>query len=189
MTPKFVGPTATRDSGTCDHLAFPRGKSDGNQTVVMFKRGFLLHTHFLGQEEMGEAAQKETKRRTKPRSHQTGRQEHTEAERTGRAVPRTTDPNGGRQTPPTDTASASPAAGSLPDRRHSGGEEGASSSHSPPTSPGVCSQTPRSGRWIPLGNLGEGGDRSASAKAGPELTAPPGPPGGPVSVAGSSRSP
>lgn len=48
-----------------------------------------------------------------PRSHQTGRQEAHGAEKagrgSGRAAPRTTGPNGGRQMPPTDTAFASPA--------------------------------------------------------------------------------
>lgn len=35
------------------------------------------------------------------------------------------------------------------------------SSHAPLTAPGVCSLTPRSGRWTPRGNLGEGGERSS----------------------------
>ena len=184
-------------------FGFPRGKSDGNQTMVTFKRSFLLHTHFLGQEEMGEEAQKERKRRTMPRSHQTGRQEHTEPRKQGGG--RGGQPRGpqvqakaGRCHRPTQLLPALPlwgvrgagTHGSLPDRRHSRGEEGATSSHSPLTSPGVCSRTPRSGRWILLGNLGEAGDRSASVKGGPELTPPPGPPGGTsLGGAGSPRSP
>lgn len=53
MTPKFVGPTATRDSGTCDHLASPEEKR--TQTVVMFKEVPPPHS-FLGSEEMGKTA-------------------------------------------------------------------------------------------------------------------------------------
>ena len=124
-----------------------------DKTMVTFKRSFLLHTHFLGQEEMGEEAQKERKRRTMPRSHQTGRQEHTEPRKQGGGQggqPRgpQVQAKAGRCHRPTQLLPALPlwgvrgagTHGSLPDRRHSRGEEGATSSHSPLTSPGVCSR-------------------------------------------------
>ena len=160
-------------------FGFPRGKRDGIQTVVTFKRGFLFHTHFLGQEERGEEAQKETKWRTMPRSHQTGRQEHMEAERTGEAVPRTTDTNGGRQTPP--TTQPLPAPPPVPPRRHGGGEEGPRAlTHLRPLP--VCAHRLHvqvdgfySATWVRAGT-------GQLRLAGPELTDPPGPPGGPVSA-------
>lgn len=73
-----------------------------------------------------------------------------------------------------------PLASILPRRRT--GQEcagvgwGAASSHSPLTSPDACSRTPRSGRWIRLGSLGEGREEVGYRLEGPRahsLTATP----------------
>ena len=107
-----------------------------------------------------------------------------------------------RQNPPTETGSlykqaagggwgGVPSAGphwcrrlavSFPEGGQGRGVGGAASSHSPLTSPDACSRTPRSGRWILLGSLGEGREEVGCRLEGPcahSLTATP--PGRPVS--------